>query len=119
ELGFEVLKTVKRRLDEHHRDAILWMKVSEITDYWCAKELAQVAIQPEGRSVTVRNAFAVPKCTLRLPGVNALDVQIDGRPLAAARRENLKAGTWCRDGGDTVAAWDLPAGGSTVTWRSA
>ena len=56
EYGFNVLKTVKKRLDEHYDD-LIWMKVSEITDYWCAKELATLEAKCFAHPLRIKFGF--------------------------------------------------------------
>ncbi len=117
EHGFEVLKTVKQRLDEHC-DNLIWMKVSEITDYWCARALASVErIESEDVvRVRVRNAFAVPRFTLRVSGVQAPSVAVGRHALEAVKgARRLAPGRFLHDGDDTVAAFDLEAGTTEVT----
>ncbi|MCZ7646302.1 MAG: hypothetical protein M5U26_13635 [Planctomycetota bacterium] len=117
ELGFKVLQEIKRRLDEHYAADVLWMKVSEITDYECTRALARVESSDTGRGarVKVRNAFAVPRFTLRVPNLRATRVACGGKAFDRAReRAGLAEGGFVHDGADTVLALRLPAGETAV-----
>ena len=49
EIGFDVLKTVKQRLDAYDPDGTKtqWMKNSEIGHYWMARQLSDITVRAE------------------------------------------------------------------------
>ena len=55
ELGFNVFKEVVTRL-HHHFDNLFWMKLTDIADYWAAKEHTQIRF--EGSKIVLRSPFA-------------------------------------------------------------
>ncbi len=114
ETGFRIFQEVVRRL--HARfEQLLWMKLSELSRYWAARELTR--IEPMADGFAFRAPFATPLFTVRVPwtaGGFALDT-----PGAAALREvskpsELASGTWCRDGQHAVLCFDLPRGVSRI-----
>ena len=120
EHGFHVFKTVVERIHRRY-DHLLWMKLSEISRYWAAKELTAIALakSQDSREFRLDAPFACPAFTVRcksitdLPpalqmGANRQTLQSVSSPL------NLKTGTWCLDGGDILACFDLPKGQSSL-----
>jgi len=113
EKGFEVCRTVVRRLNR--LDNILWMKNSEIADYWAAKALATLSPLPDG--VAVQTPVPWRQCTLRLAGRRASSARAGDLDLRRVPgRRSLAPGTWCVEGNDTWVCADLPAGGGTIRW---
>ena len=123
-LGLDIFKEVTRRLHARY-DHLLWMKLSEVSRYWAAKELTR--IEPDGaRGATrptrlnLRAPFACPDFTLRLnaPANTRPRVGLGGKtaaPLTAvATLLDLKAGTFHRDGGMFTVCFDLPKGASVM-----
>ena len=119
EVGFRVLQEVKRRLDRYDPDgtATRWMKTSEIGHYWMARQLSQLALMPMGAGgwqLTIDTRFPTADFTLRVGQILAR-VQVDGTDLRPVfSRRELRAGTFWVDGQQTVLAFDLPGGGTTV-----
>jgi hypothetical protein len=115
ELGFKIFQEVVRRLRARF-DHLRWMKLSEISRYWAAKELTR--LEQEGQTVRLRAPFACPDFTLRLPaapGVPRLRVGGEARPLReVASPLRLESHTWCREGDGIVACFDLSKGASAV-----
>lgn len=106
--GFSALQTVVRRLRERDPRGLRtrWCKVSTITDYACARALAEVRSEAAG-VIALDLPLRVPEFTLRLRGLHAHRVEVDGRPLrSVGDRGSLRSGTFCPDGPDTLCAWD-------------
>jgi len=117
ELGFKVWQEVVRRL--HARfDNLLWMKLSEVSRYWAAKELTR--IKRVRSHVLFQAPFACPNFTVQfsapanavprltraaLPGIILREVN---RPL------DLISGTWHRSGPSVTVCFDLPRGTSVI-----
>ena len=105
--GFNAFKTIVRRL--HARDPkgerTQWRKCSEITNYACAREMAEVTV--EGHTVQLDLPVRVPDFTLRLTGADVRGVSVDGVPLTrAGTRTAFKSGTFFSEGAVTFAAFD-------------
>lgn len=108
--GFKTLQTVVDRLrrrdpaGEHTR----WRTCSEITNYACMRELAEVTV--EGDCIQLDLPVRVPELTLRLPGVRAAGIRVGDTPLrAVSSRQRLVSGAFYHDGGDTLLAFDPPS----------
>jgi hypothetical protein len=113
ELGFKVWQEVVRRL--HARfDNLLWMKLSEVSRYWAAKELTRV--ERAGNKITFRAPFSCPAFTVQFSTASndAPRILVNerfSRPFDAVRQVlDLKPGTWHRSGQTTTACFDLPKG---------
>jgi len=112
ELGFDVFKEVVRRLDEHHRDSIRWMKLSELSRYWAARELTTIERLPGAFRLSA--PFACPDFTLSIrPPTSVSRIQV-GTSGPILRRINsiaqLRAGTWCAAQNTLKVCFDLPKG---------
>ena len=121
QVGFKVLKEVKRRLDAWDPDGTkaLWMKTSEIGYYWMARELSDIVTQEgEGGAVArieIKSKFPTAGFTLCLDAA-ARRVQVAGRDLHEVRsRRDFRSGTFLLEGRQTFFAFDLPMGGASVT----
>ena len=116
EVGFNIFKEVVRRIHARY-DNLIWMKNSEISRYWAAKELTQ--IDKQGRQVTFTAPFATTRFTVRLSGSSQAPPSL---MLAGKRAElrrvtaplQLKSGTWHADDSDIMVCFDLPKGKSTL-----
>jgi len=105
--GFRALETVVRRLRERdpHGERTCWRKCSEITDYACARELADLTV--EGRTVRLDLPVLVRDFTLRVTDARVSAILVDGAPLArAGSRMAFRGGTLLREGDSTLAAFD-------------
>jgi len=127
-VGFKIFKEVVRRIHARY-DNLLWMKLSELSRYWAAKELTR--IEKQGSSVTFNAPFATTRFTVRIktnsPNVPRLIVNgpAEGghdqsrrcRPVQLRRAKGLlqlKSQTWHADGQDVTVCFDLPKGKSTL-----
>ena len=121
ELGFQAFQEVVRRLHERY-DNLIWMKLSEISRYWAARELT--AIEAVEGGVRFRAPFACPAFTVRVGG------PVSGAPALTLRGKRsgltetaeparLQAGGWMRDGDGAVACFDLPRGESLLAFGAA
>lgn len=110
--GFRVCQTVVERLNR--LENIVWMKTSEIADYWAARALAQVSATQGGATVTTPVPW--PACTLRFPACRASGIRQDQEPLRRTPGlRSLVPGTWTLEGGDTWVCLDLPEGTTHLT----
>jgi hypothetical protein len=106
ERGFRAFQEVVHRLHARY-DNLLWMKVSEISRYWAARELT--AMDVRGKRAMFHAPFACPAFTVRLNGA------LPAAPLREVQGLlKLESGTWTRDGKSSVVCFDLPNGASTM-----
>jgi hypothetical protein len=124
EVGFNVLKEVKRRLDAYDPDQTktLWMKTSEIGQYEMARQLSDLRPEPEKNGTTqirIETRFPTTNFTLAIDG-EAKRVQADGNDLrAVSSRRDFRSGTYLTEGNRTLLAFDLKEGTTTVTVSAA
>jgi len=121
EVGFKVLKEVKRRLDGYDPDGTktLWMKTSEIGHYWMARELSDIVVeQREGEPsvrIKIESQFPTANFTLSVD-VPAKQVQVNGAELSEVKsRRDFRSGTFLVEGAQTFLAFDLAMGGAAIT----
>lgn len=120
EKGFKVFQEVVTRLHQRF-EHLIWMKLSELSRYWAAKELTHILTQ--AASVQFRAPFACPDFTLSCdkPSPGQPHFQANGgapRPLQqVASRLHLKSGTWTEEGDAMIACVNLPKGSSTLSWQ--
>ena len=119
EVGFDVLKEVKRRLDAYDPDGLKtrWMKTSEIGHYWMARQLSDINVTPLGNGrwqVIIDTNFPTENFTLAL-GAAAQRVQCNGADLrAVATRRDLAMGTFLREQQETIVTITLPQGNTDL-----
>ena len=116
EIGFNIFKEVVRRIHSKY-DNLLWMKNSEISRYWAAKELTQ--IDKQGRRITFNAPFATTRFTVRiksnLPTLPKLIANTNPVRLRRVKKLlQLQSHTWHMDGRDVTVCFDLPKGKSTL-----
>lgn len=118
QIGFKVLKTVKRRLDafDPDRTKTIWMKNSEIGHYWMARQLSD--LEAQGERLQVRTQFPAANFTVSID-VPARRVQVGGNDLKPVRsRRDFRSGTFLVEGRQTFVAFDLKAGETVLTITS-
>jgi len=104
--GFKTLQTVVKRLRERDPDAeyTRWCKVSEITDYACARELARITVA-DG-SIELDLPLLVPDLTLILRGIHPAGIRVDDMPLKkVTRRRDFASGSYYEDGDRLLVAF--------------
>jgi hypothetical protein len=119
ELGLRVFQEVVRRLRARF-DHLHWMKLSEVSRYWAAKELTRIAI--EGGRVSFQAPFACPEFTVRLeaPGRSAPHLHAGGSVVALEEVSAplmLRPGTWHRHDQTVTVCFPLPRGASHLEMR--
>lgn len=114
-VGFNILKEVKKRLDQKY-DNLIWMKLSEISRYWAAKELT--TISSGNNSVLLKAPFSTPGFTIKLnSSVRNPRVKTGGeeRPLARIKdAKDLKDASFYSDKNGSILCFDLKKGMSEV-----
>ncbi len=105
--GFNTLKAVVRRLKELDLKGVKtqWRKCSEITNYSCAREMAEIKVVEN--TIKLDLPIRVPDLTLRLSDADIKGVSADEKPLKkVSSREDFKSGTFMVDGDNTLVAFN-------------
>ncbi len=116
EVGFKIFKEVVRRIHTRY-DNLLWMKLSEISRYWAAKELTR--IDKNGSHVTFNAPFATTRFTVQIKTTsqNVPTLTVNRRAVQLQRVTKLlqlESGKWHADGRNVTVCFDLPKGKSTL-----
>ena len=112
ELGLKIFQEVVKRLRARF-DNLHWMKLSEVSRYWAARELTRIEETPQG--LTLKAPFACDEFTVRWrttvrtsPRVVAGGKVTELREVTGPRR--IVPGSWFRDGDAVLACFALPKG---------
>ena len=116
EIGFNIFKEVVRRIHARY-DNLLWMKLSEISRYWAAKELTQ--IEKQGTRVIFNAPFATTRFTVRTKAgsSNVPKLLVKGQSVQLRKVQKplqLETGTWHTDAQNIIVCFDLAKGKSTL-----
>ena len=116
-LGFDVLKTVKSRLDDYDPDGTktIWMKNSEIGHYWMARELTNITVLEEERKIKLSTQFPTANFTMSVerPIRHIKTKGWDLRQVHSQR--DFQRDTFLREGKQTFVAIDLEIGETELT----
>jgi len=117
EYGFNVFKEVVSRLHTRY-DNLLWMKLSDISRYWAARELTK--IERRGERLTLSAPYACPGFTIEVPStenIPSLAVGATGNEVSTNTplRESksllqLHSGQYYRNAARTTICFDLAKG---------
>ncbi|HEX6971498.1 MAG TPA: hypothetical protein VF234_04715 [Limnochordia bacterium] len=113
--GFRTLQTVVARLQarDPHNERTQWRRVSEITNYACAREMA--SLRWEGETLYCELPVQVKDFTLRLEGDAPRAVRVDGVALQpVTSRRAFRSGTFLVEGRVSWIAFDPVARHVTV-----
>ncbi|HYG36262.1 MAG TPA: hypothetical protein VEC99_15830, partial [Clostridia bacterium] len=117
ELGFKIFQEVVKRLHERF-DNLLWMKLSELSRYWAAKDLTR--IKRNGNTITFRAPFSCPDFTIQCPATGTTTPQLrnpTGEPIPLKEVTSplkLTPGTWLREPNKLTVCIPLPRGSSKL-----
>lgn len=116
ELGFDVFREVVRRLKAAF-DNLIWMKLSEVSRYWAARELTETRV--DGRTLKFSAPYRCSDFTVQFkPGsADTIVFQTDSGEQSLEKvthRRNLRTGSWHLDGSTAVACVELPKGSSQL-----
>jgi hypothetical protein len=120
EVGFRVFQEVVRRV--HARfDNLVWMKLSEISRYWAAKELTR--IRRHEQQVEFHAPFAAPDFTIEIFNPPAGQPRLQHGSTMQALEETsqpglLRSGRFLRQNNKLIACFDLPRGISELRFAS-
>lgn len=115
ETGFRAFQDVVTRLHATF-DNLIWMKLSEISRYWAAKELT--GIVREGSVISLQAPFACSAFTMAVPAspgaprTKAASAETQLREVKSERQ--LAPGSFFRSREKTLVCFDLPKGTSTI-----
>ena len=120
--GFDILKTVKARLDAYDPDGTktLWMKNSEIGHYSMARELTDISVsEPEPFhgtwEVKLSTQFPTANFTLAFD-VPGRHIHVNGWDLREVRsRRDFQRDTFLTEGNQTFVAFDLAVGDTLLS----
>ena len=116
-VGFNILKEIKKRLDQKY-DNLVWMKLSEISRYWAAKELTEISA--EKGKITLKAPFSTNGFTVRLTNMKVSKPVIisEGKEKKAVERvrgkKEIKENTWYSDNSETILCFNLEKGLTTI-----
>ncbi|MYB92560.1 hypothetical protein F4054_19595 [Candidatus Poribacteria bacterium] len=111
-LGFDILKTVKARLDNYDPDGTktLWMKTSEIGHYWMARELTDITVIEAQQQINLFTQFPTANFTLAIDAP-VRHVQVNGWDLREVHsRRDFQSDTFLVEDKQTFIAFDLEVG---------
>lgn len=107
-VGFNIFKEVVKRLHQKYNN-LNWMKLSEISQYWAAKELT--TFTSFKNSIKITAPFAASNFTLKLKGSMKKPIIKNGTPLLAVNKlANLKTNTYYIDNSNLIICFDLKKG---------
>jgi hypothetical protein len=111
--GFDVLKTVKARLDNYDPDGTktLWMKNSEIGHYSMARELTEITVIEQQQQINLSTQFPTANFTLAIDAP-IRHIQVNGWDLREVHsRRDFQKDTFLVEGNQqTFVAFDLEIG---------
>ena len=116
QIGFKVLKEVKKRLDAYDPDQTktIWMKNSEIGRYWMARELSDLSLQ--GTECRINTKFPTENFTLALHDWAAKRVQVNGTDLREVKSQrDFRSETFRVADQQTFLAFNLKAGDTVLS----
>ena len=111
-VGFNILKEIKHRLDQKYNH-LIWMKLSEISRYWAAKELTKISV--EKTTVKLNAPFAAPDFTVKLNCEIKKPVIKNDTPLLKVHKmSELKSGMFFTENRETLICFDLKKGETEI-----
>jgi hypothetical protein len=112
--GFNVLKEITKRLNQKY-DHLIWMKLSEISRYWAAKELTE--IDAGEKSIRFYAPFAAVDFTIKTNAKLLKPLLKNSKPLRQISQEkDLQAGTFLIKGQEAYICFNLPKGKSELIY---
>ena len=111
ELGFKIFQEVVSRLRNRYGNHLKWMKLSEISRYWAARELTTLQWSDARSGLKFQAPFACPGFTFRVP-LSATPAPEGLKEVTNA--EQLRPGTYIKDPKSLTCCIDLPRGKSQL-----
>ncbi len=115
-LGFNIFRTVVKRLEQKYGSAIHWMKLSEISQYWAAKEF--VSFEEKKGELVIDAPFGTKDFTISI-NKKYKNISMTHRGERAmlsqiSAKEPIKRNNYSRDKGNTTLCFDLSPGKTTI-----
>jgi len=112
-LGFNIFKTVVDRLEQKYGDSIYWMKLSEIAQYWAAKEF--VSFEKSSGGLVIDAPFGAKDFTFSIEKRFRNPVLHNGNKITKlAAATVIKSNSFLKQKGRTLICMDLPNGRSEL-----
>ncbi len=112
-LGFNILKEIKHRLDQKYNH-LIWMKLSEISRYWAAKELTEITTGE--KTVKLKAPFSSPDFTMKITKmVKNPDIKNSPPLKQVADKLDLHPGTFFIENRETIVCFDLQKGETEIS----
>lgn len=115
-LGFNIFKKVVGRLEQKYGTDIYWMKLSEISRYWAAKEFVSFEESKDG--IVINAPFPVKNFTIKMDKKIRNPILHHGNDrlnlTEAPSSGALKSNSFSMSKGQTVVCFDLPKGRSEL-----
>ncbi len=115
-LGFNIFKEVVGRLKQKYGSTIHWMKLSEISRYWAAKEFVSFEESKDG--LVINAPFAAKNFTIKI------DMKIRNPMLHHGNEKtklteldsslSIESNSFFKNKGQIIACFDLPSGRSEL-----
>ncbi|MBT3386076.1 MAG: hypothetical protein HN778_20360 [Prolixibacteraceae bacterium] len=112
-VGFNIFKKVVHRLNQKY-DHLIWMKLSEISRYWAAKELTSITIN--NNTIKLKAPFSAPDFTLKIENTLKTPILQNGIPLErVSSLKDLKANSFYPDENGAVLCFNLEKGETEIS----
>lgn len=115
-LGFNIFKTVVNRLEQKYGSQIHWMKLSEIAQYWAAKEFVSFEDTKDG--IAINAPFGTKDFTITLDkNLKNVSVKQNGELIKLARLsidKSITRNSFVHEKGKTILCFDLAPGRSEI-----
>jgi hypothetical protein len=115
-LGFNIFKEVVDRLKQKYGSTIHWMKLSEISQYWAAKEF--VSFEESKNGLSINAPFGTKDFTIKIdmkirnPVLHYGSEQLKLTEISPSK--SIEKNSFSRSKGETIACFDLPTGKSVL-----
>jgi hypothetical protein len=111
-LGFNILKEIKHRLDQKYNH-LIWMKLSEISRYWAAKELTKITV--DKTLVKTKSAFCSARFYIEDKRFGKNPTVKNSASLQKVNKiSDLKTGTFYSENRETFICFDLKKGETEI-----
>ena len=115
-LGFNIFKEVVNRLKQKYGANIKWMKLSEISRYWAAKEF--VSFEESKNGLTINAPFATKDFTIKIDmKIRNPILHYGSEKVKLTERspsKSIESNSYSRSKGEIIACFDLPTGKSVL-----
>lgn len=109
--GFNIFRQIVSRLNQKYNN-LIWMKLSEISRYWAAKELTSITAGEH--EIRLNAPFSSPGFTLKLNRKCVPQIKNSSPLKKVKKKSNLNSGTFYADDQETIVCFDLNKGVSEL-----